>query len=60
MDTIPQPILGKLIDGGYDSVDKLPNVDKRDRWKGVKKDCRLTGPELTQLLNNRFPVQQGN
>eukprot|EP01038_Epipyxis_sp_PR26KG_P016917 gene16917-23218_t len=29
-----------------------------DRWREVKLDCGLLGPELTELMNIRFPVQQ--
>ena len=59
METIPEPIRGKLVGGGYVSLDKLPNNENMDRWKEVKVDCGLLGPELTELMNIRFPIQQG-
>jgi hypothetical protein len=58
--TIPKPIRGKLVGAGYNSFDKLPNDKSMDRWRDVKTECGLTGPELTQLMNIIFPVQQGN
>lgn len=60
MESIPEPIRGKLIGGGYDSLDKLPNNENVDRWNRVQTRCALTDPELDQLMNIRFPVQQGN
>ena len=31
-----------------------------DRWKEeVRVDCGLVGPELSELMNIRFPIQQG-
>jgi hypothetical protein len=41
METIPEPIRGKLVGGGNVSLDKLPNNENMDRWKEVKVDCGL-------------------
>jgi len=60
MDTIPERTREKLVRNEYDSLAKLPNDKNFDRWKCVKDDCGLTNPELTELMNIRFPVQQGN
>ena len=60
MDTIPEPIRGKLVVGGYDSLNKLPNDKDVNRWNRVQARCDLDDPELDQLMNIRFPVQQGN
>jgi hypothetical protein len=60
MESIPEPIRGKLVAAGYDSFDKLPNNENVDRWNRVQTRCGLDDPELDQLLNIRFPTQQGN
>lgn len=60
VETIPEPIRGKLVGGGYDSLDKFPNNEYFDRWNRVQTRCGLDDPELDQLMNTRFPVQQGN
>ena len=60
MDAIPEDIRNKLEAVGYDSVEKLPNTDIMDRWREVKMECGLSGPELVQLMNARFPIQIGN
>ncbi len=60
METIPEPIRRKLIDSGYDSLDKLPNDKDVNRWNRVQTRCVLDDPEVDQVMNIRFPVQQGN
>ncbi len=60
MEAIPENIRNKLEAVGYDSVEKLPNTDIMDRWREVKMECGLSGPELTELMNLMFPVQKGN
>ena len=60
MESIPEPIHGKIVGAGYDSFDKLPNDKVMDRWREVEIDFGLTGPELTQLMNIKFPVPLGN
>lgn len=60
MESIPEYIRVKLVGIGYDSFNKLPNDKDMDRWREVKAECGLLGPELTELMNIRFPVQQGN
>jgi hypothetical protein len=35
MESIPEPIRGKLVAAGYDSFDKLPNNENVDRWIGT-------------------------
>jgi hypothetical protein len=47
METIPEPIRGKLV-----ALDKLLNNENMDRWKEVG----LLGPELSELMNIRFPI----
>jgi hypothetical protein len=59
MEAVPELFRGKLVGAGYISLDKLPNNENMDRWREVKNDCGLLGPELTVLMNIRFPVQQG-
>ena len=59
METVPEPIRGKLVGGGYVSLDKLPNNENVDRWSRVQNRCGLTDPEVDELMNIRFPVQQG-
>ena len=46
METIPEPIRGKLV-----ALDKLLNNENMDRWKEVKVDCGLLGPELTEQIS---------
>jgi len=59
METIPEPIRVKLVEGGYDSLNKLPNNENVDRWNRVQNGCGLTNSEIDELMNIRFPVQQG-
>ena len=56
---VPEPIYSKLIAKGYDSLEKLPNNQNMDRWTDVRLECGLTGAEMNQLINIKFPVQQG-
>eukprot|EP01038_Epipyxis_sp_PR26KG_P017366 gene17366-23987_t len=58
METIPEPIRVKLVEGGYDSFNKLPNNENVDRWNRVQNGCGLTNSEIDELMNIRFPVQQ--
>lgn len=60
MQSIPEPIRIKLVVGGYDSLNKLPNNENMIRWERVQNGCGLTNPELDELMNIRFPVLQGN
>jgi hypothetical protein len=60
MESIPEPIREKLASHGYDSLEKLPNNQNMDRWTRVQSFCGLNNPELDQLMNIRFPEQQGN
>lgn len=55
MDIIPEPIRGKLASVGYTSIDQLPNDKNVDIWNKVQTGCGLLLPELTQLINIRFP-----
>jgi hypothetical protein len=60
METIPEPIRGKLVASGYDSFEKLPNNENMERWNRVQTRCGLEDAEVDQVMNIRFPVQQGN
>lgn len=60
MQSIPEPIRGKLIAGKYDDVAKLPNDKDVNRWNRVQTRSGLDDPEVDQLMNIIFPVQQGN
>eukprot|EP01038_Epipyxis_sp_PR26KG_P017399 gene17399-24047_t len=39
METIPEPIRVKLVEGGYDSLNKLPNNENVDRWNRAQNGC---------------------
>ena len=47
METVPDPIRGKLVGGEYISLDKLPNNEIVDRWSRVQNRCDLTDPECS-------------
>ena len=55
---IGESIRTKLKDGGWEFND-LPVRDDSTMWSEVKKECKLTNPELSRLKNNRCPATTG-
>ena len=58
MENIPEQLRQRLIEAGYDRVERLPNVAVRTEWASVQNDCRFSNPDLNEVINALFPVPQ--
>jgi hypothetical protein len=46
----------RLIQAGYDRIERLPNEKNDPRWNDVRSDCELSRPEMNEVINALFPA----
>ena len=56
MERIPEQLRQRLVQDGYDRVERLPNIAVRTEWVDVKRDCGFSNPELNEVINALFPA----
>lgn len=56
MERIPEQLRQRLVQVGYDRIERLPNNAESSRWNDVRVDCGLSRPELKEVINALFPA----
>jgi hypothetical protein len=56
MERIAGQLRQRLIQAGYDRIERLPNEKNDLRWNDVRSDCELSRPEMNEVINALFPA----